>query len=71
MCVCSNPTKFVGEIVAISKRVTGQLTAKLLSSIVEQGLQKINSAIPGDYKSWMYKNYLVPSTFFHLAVNTL
>ena len=69
-CIKSNPTKFLGQIVSMSNNTTCQLSASALSSTINDSLQRINnSPIRGDYKIWIYRNYLVPSIFFQLSVN--
>lgn len=69
-CIISNPSKFLGQIVGASSQATKKLSAKMLSSMLDKSLINIDDCpIHGDFKVWVYRNFLVPSLFFHLSVN--
>lgn len=69
-CVKSNPMKFLGQFVASSNKSTCHLSVTSLSTLVNDTLQRINDCpVRGDYKIWIYRNYLVPSIYFQLSVN--
>ena len=70
--ITSASTKFLGQIVGKSLSTSKRLTNKMLTTTINQALSSIDtSPIRGDFKIWIYRNYLAPSLFFHLAVNNV
>ena len=68
----SASTKFLGQIVGKSLSTSKRLINKMLTTTINQNLSSIDtSPIRGDFKVWIYRNYLAPSLFYHLAVNNV
>ena len=66
------PTKFLGQIVGELLSTSKRQTAKMLASTLDQALSRIDiSPMRGDFKVWIYQNFLTPSLFFHLAINNV
>ena len=70
--ITSVQMKFLGQIDGESLSTSKRLTAKMLASTLDPTLSRIDiSPIRGDFKVWMYQNFLTSSLLFHLAVNNV
>ena len=66
----SEGTKFLGSYVTNSRKSTVALTSSTLLQRFNNSLKILDSRhIHGEYKLWIYQNYLAPSFHFYLAVN--
>ena len=66
------PTKFMGKTIGITHTQTKRLATKKLTSKIYESLQHIDSRpIRGEYKTWIYKSYLIPSILFNLTVDRI
>ena len=63
-------TKFLGRYIADTNKSTFTSASSSLLSKFNAFLQALDSRpIRGEYKLWIYQNYLAPSFHYHLAVN--
>ncbi len=70
--ISTGPTKFLGETIGLTLHQSRKAATVKLTKKVYDVLDKINARpIRGEYKVWIYKSYLAPSTQFHLAVDRI
>ena len=69
--VSKQPAKFLGRYID-SSRSSSLLTSKSRVFNFKAALSKVDRRpIRGEYKMWIYRNYLAPSINFHLAVDAI
>ena len=65
----SKPTKFLGKMIGHTQRETRKASISKVKSILLPALKRISEAnVRGEYKVWVYNNYLMPSLDFYVAV---
>ena len=70
--IADAPTKLLGKFIAVSTSKTKNVATAKLEKDVLTTLKKIdNHPIRGEYKVWMWKNYLAPSLHFQPMVDLL
>ena len=70
--LCDKPAKFLGSTIAVSSLQAKKKASSDLLSKVTSALSSIDKRpIRGEYKLWIYKQYLVPSLRFVLSVNAI
>ena len=68
--ISAEGTKFLGRYIADTNKSTFTSASSSLLSKFNASLQALDSRpIRGEYKPWIYQNYLAPSFHYHLAVN--
>ena len=68
----SKPTKFLGKMIGFARRETQKASLSNIKSILLPALKRISDAnVRGEYKVWVYQNYLMPSLNFHLTVSDI
>ena len=69
--ISNSATKFLGQIIGASASSSKKQSIKMLTIKLEECLSRLDtSLIRGDYRVWIYRNFVVPSLFFHLSVNS-
>ena len=67
--IVEKDTKCLGASVASSRQKTSSIAKRRLKESITKALKSIDSRlIRGEYKVWIYRNYVVPSSRFLLAV---
>ena len=67
--IANVPTKVLGKLMAVS---TSQTKSAASSKLEKRAIKKIDERpIRGEYKVWIWKNYLAPSLHFQLMVDLL
>ena len=70
--ILGKDTKILGATVASSRQKTSSIAKRRLKERITQALKSIDSRpIRGEYKVWIYRNYVVPSSCFLLAVEPI
>ena len=63
-------TKFLGQVVAATTSTTKTVASKAFQDLMMSALKNVDSRpIRGEMKTWIVRNYLIPSMQFQLAVN--
>ena len=67
--IVEKDTKCLGASVASPRQKTSSIAKRRLKERITKALKSIDSRlIRGEYKVWIYRNYVVPSSRFLLAV---
>ena len=70
--ITSGSTKFLGHLLGESLQVSRHAGSEKIRKKVKEALRLIEQRpVRGEYKVWIYKNYLAPSLFFLLAVDAI
>ena len=70
--IVEKDTKCLGASVASSRQKTSSIAKRRLKERITKALKSIDSRlIRGEYKVWIYRNYVVPSSRFLLAVELI
>ena len=70
--IVEKDTKCLGASVASSRQKTSSIAKRRLKERITKALKSIDSRlIRGEYKVWIYRNYVVPSSRFLLAVEPI
>ena len=71
-CITSDSTKFLGHLLGKSFQASQQAASEKIKNKVSKALKLTNQRpVWGEYKVWIYKNYLAPSLFFLLSVDSI
>jgi len=64
--------KFLGKLIDISLSATKKATSKQMIADMNDLLTAADVLpIHGEYKVWIYRNYIIPSLQFHLCVDAV
>ena len=70
--IADAPTKLLGKLIAVSTSKTKNAATSELENRILSALKRIDERpIRGEYKVWIWKNYLAPSLHFQLMVQLL
>ena len=70
--IADTPTKLLGRLIAVSTSKTKNAATSELENKILFALKRIDERpIRGEYKVWIWKNYLAPSHHFQLMVQLL
>ena len=70
--IAKAPTKILGRLVAVSPSESKHHAAKKLEKTILLAMQRIHERpIRGEFKVWIWKNYLAPSLHFLLMVDII
>ena len=70
--IASGSTKFLGHPLGKSLQASCQAAFERIRKRVQDALKLVDQRpVRGEYKVWIFKNYLAPSLFFLLAIDAI